>query len=160
MRPPIPEKPPRKPGPSFRLKLTLSYAGLLVLAGLVLFAVLLLVLRYVPDRNLAVVSSGDFVPNRGDLTKVAVRLSVWGMALLVVTGLGAGWVLAGQMLRPLERITGAAHSAARGSLSHRIDLPGRDDELRRLADTLDQMLAQLETAFEEQRRFTANVSHE
>jgi two-component system, OmpR family, sensor histidine kinase VanS len=150
----------RKPGPSFRVRLTVSYAALLVAGGLVLFAVLLLVLRYVPDRSLAVIGSGDFAPDRGDLLEVAVRLTGLGLALLAVTGLVAGWVVAGRMLRPLDRITRAARSAGHGSLSHRIALPGRDDELRRLADTFDQMLEQLERSFEEQRRFSANVSHE
>ncbi len=69
-------------------------------------------------------------------------------------------VMVGEMLRPLERITAAAQEAAAGSLSHRIALPGRDDELRQLADTFDDMLERLQKAFDEQRRFTANASHE
>ncbi|GLY15674.1 two-component sensor histidine kinase [Kineosporia sp. NBRC 101677] len=125
-----------------------------------LFAVLLLVLRYVPDANLTVVSNGDFAPRRRDLLKVAIQFSFWGLLFLTTVGLGAGWILAGQMLRPLARITRAAEAAAQGSLSHRVHLPGRDDELRQLADTFDAMLARLERTFEEQRRFTANASHE
>ena len=94
----------RPPGLSVRLKLTLSYAGFLVVAG----------------------------------------------ALL----------LAGRMLAPLDRITEATRIAASGSLSHRIRLPGRNDEFRELADAFDNMLARLEAHIDEQRRFAANASHE
>src|SRR5690606_13951632 len=75
-------------------------------------------------------------------------------------GLVGGWVLAGRMLAPLTRITDAARRAGAGSLSHRIALPGRSDELRQLADAFDQMLARLEAQVNEQRRFAANASHE
>ncbi len=152
--------PEREPGLSIRLQLTLSYTGFLMVAGAVLFGIMLLVLRYVPNEHLAVIEDGSFAPRRVDLMDVAFRFSGWGLLALAVIGLSAGWVLAGRMLRPLEKITEAAQAAAEGSLSHRIDLPGRDDELRRLADSFDEMLARLERSFEEQRRFTANVSHE
>ena len=150
----------RRAGLSVRLRLTLSYAGFLVLAGSALFAALLLVLRYVPDENLTVQDGGGFAPSRSDLLDVAVPLSAAAIGFLALVGLVGGWVLAGRMLRPLDRISEAAALAAGGSLAHRIDLEGPDDELRRLADTFDMMLARLEQAFAEQRRFTANASHE
>ena len=64
------------------------------------------------------------------------------------------------MLAPLARITDATRTAAAGSLSHRIRLPGRTDEFRELADAFDTMLARLEAHVAEQRRFAANASHE
>jgi two-component system sensor histidine kinase VanS len=64
------------------------------------------------------------------------------------------------MLAPLTRITAATRTAASGSLSHRIRLPGRNDEFRELADAFDAMLARLEAHVAEQRRFAANASHE
>ena len=64
------------------------------------------------------------------------------------------------MLAPLARITDATRTAATGSLSHRIQLPGRNDEFRELADAFDAMLAQLEAHLAEQQRFAANASHE
>jgi two-component system sensor histidine kinase VanS len=82
------------------------------------------------------------------------------MACLLVFGLLGGWLLAGRMLRPLDRITDATRVAASGSLSHRIRLPGRRDEFRELADAFDAMLAQVEAHVSEQRRFAANASHE
>ncbi|MFE7504264.1 sensor histidine kinase [Promicromonospora sp. NPDC057488] len=150
----------RRAGLSVRLRLTLSYAGFLVLAGTALFAALLLVLRYVPDENLMVQDGGGFAPSRSDLLDVAVPLSAAAIGFLALVGLVGGWLLAGRMLRPLDRIGAAAALAAQGSLAHRIDLEGPDDELRRLADTFDMMLARLEQSFAEQRRFTANASHE
>ena len=75
-------------------------------------------------------------------------------------GLLGGWILAGQMLTPLTRITDATRLAATGSLSHRILLHGRRDEFRELADAFDAMLAQLEAHVAEQQRFAANASHE
>jgi len=64
------------------------------------------------------------------------------------------------MLAPLTRITDATGMAATGSLSHRIQLPGRSDEFRELADAFDAMLARLEAHVAEQQRFAANASHE
>ena len=64
------------------------------------------------------------------------------------------------MLAPLTRITDATRMAANGSLSHRIRLPGRNDEFRELADAFDAMLARLEAHVAEQQRFAANASHE
>ena len=64
------------------------------------------------------------------------------------------------MLAPLTRITAATRTAAAGSLSHRIQLEGRNDEFRELADAFDAMLARLEAHVAEQQRFAANASHE
>jgi two-component system sensor histidine kinase VanS len=82
------------------------------------------------------------------------------MTFLLVFGLVGGWMLAGHMLAPLTRITDATRAAAEGSLSHRIELEGRQDEFRELADAFDTMLARLEAQVAEQRRFAANASHE
>jgi two-component system, OmpR family, sensor histidine kinase VanS len=82
------------------------------------------------------------------------------LAFLLVFGLLGGWLLAGRMLAPLARITDATRRAATGSLSHRIELEGRKDEFRELADAFDAMLARLEAHVAEQQRFAANASHE
>jgi two-component system sensor histidine kinase VanS len=82
------------------------------------------------------------------------------LAFLLAFGLLGGWLLAGRMLAPLTRITDAARMAANGSLSQRIQLPGRSDEFRELADAFDAMLGQLEAHIAEQQRFAASASHE
>src|SRR5690606_3528241 len=149
----------RRPGVSVRLRLTLSYAGFLVVAGTVLLAIVwVFLLRYVPPG--AVRTIGGFVPGRDDLIRAFAPKAAWGFAFLLVFGLVGGWVLAGRMLAPLERITRAARKASQGSLSHRIELEGRKDEFRELADAFDNMLARLEAQVAEQQRFAANASHE
>ncbi|WP_301175075.1 sensor histidine kinase [Actinomadura geliboluensis] len=154
----------RGPGLSARLQLTLSYAAFLMLAGaLLLAAVWVFLLRYVPDRALIVPSgttnTGVF-PIRSNLLRVFAPRAAAVLAFLLVFGLVGGWILAGRMLAPLTRITGAARLATEGSLSHRIRLPGRRDEFRELADAFDAMLARLEAHVAEQQRFAANASHE
>ncbi|MGW3941812.1 sensor histidine kinase [Streptomyces phaeochromogenes] len=155
----------RRPGVSVRLKLTLSYAGFLMLAGaLLLGAVWVFLLRYVPDR--AMLYNPDDRPTGGVFPIRSVLLNVFApraaavMAFLLVFGLVGGWILAGRMLAPLTRITDATRTATNGSLSHRIRLPGRKDEFRELADAFDAMLARLEAHVAEQQRFAANASHE
>lgn len=156
----------REPGMSVRLKLTLSYAGFLMVAGELLLAVVWLwLLRYVPEvtNGPAIPGSGPrggFVPNRSDLQRAFVPKAAWAMAAVLVFGLVGGWILAGKMLSPLSRITRATRKAAEGSLSHRIELEGRVDEFRELADSFDAMLARLEAHVAEQQRFAANASHE
>ena len=156
----------RAPGLSVRLKLTLSYAGFLMVAGALLLAtVWVFLLRYVPDRAFQV-GRGDFIPaggpspSRSDLLRAFVPKAEIVLAFLLVFGLLGGWLLAGQMLAPLTRITDATRMAASGALSHRIRLQGRGDEFRELADAFDTMLAQLEAHIAEQQRFAANASHE
>jgi two-component system sensor histidine kinase VanS len=146
---------------SVRLKLTLSYAGFLMLASaLLLAAVWLFLLRYVPEQAFISTPVPGPFPIRSNLLHVFAPAAAAVMAFLLVFGLVGGWLLAGRMLAPLGRITDAARMAANGSLSHRIRLPGRRDEFRELADTLDTMLAQLEAHIAEQQRFAANASHE
>jgi two-component system sensor histidine kinase VanS len=148
----------RSPGLSVRLKLTLSYAGFLMVAGALLLAVVwVFLLRYVPE---VLVGPGPVVPTRSDLVRAFAPKAAIALAFLLVFGLVGGWLLAGQMLAPLTRITDATRMAANGSLAHRIRLPGRRDEFRELADAFDAMLARLEAQVAEQQRFAANASHE
>src|SRR5438309_7884135 len=145
----------RAPGLSVRLKLTLSYAGFLMLAGAVLLAAGYFSLsRGVHPGVIFLVRS------HADLLRDFAPIAAIVMAFLLVFGLLGGWLLAGRMLAPLTRITDATRMAATGSLSHRIELEGRQDEFRELADSFDAMVARLEAHSAEQQRFAANASHE
>lgn len=149
----------RKPGASVRLKLMISYAAFLMVAGALLLAVVyVFLLRYVPTRSEP--SLGPTSPGRYDLIRAFVPPAIWALVFLLVLGLVGGWILAGRMLAPLSRISAATQRVASGSLSHRIDLEGSSDEFRELADSFDAMLARLEAHDAEQRRFAANASHE
>lgn len=159
----------RRPGLSTRVKLTLSYAGFLMLAGALLLAVVwVFLLRYVPDGVFVAGPEGGrhgaphqrFVPNRSDLVRAFTPRAGQALVFLLLFGLLGGWLLAGRMLAPLTRIADAARMAANGSLSHRIRMPGPNDEFRELADVFDTMLEQLESHVTEQQRFAANASHE
>ena len=153
----------RPPGLSARLKLTLSYAGFLVLAGAVLLTLWVLLLQYFPGSPLIRSTDGiggALLPGRSPPQQAFGEAAAIALAFLLVFGLAGGWILAGRMLAPLARITDATRMAANGSLSHRIRLPGRSDEFRELADAFDTMLARLEAHVAEQQRFAANASHE
>jgi two-component system, OmpR family, sensor histidine kinase VanS len=151
----------RAPGLSARWKLTLSYAGFLMLAGALLMAVVwVFLLRYVPDR---LYLEGQFlphIPDRHDLQRAFIPRAAEALGFLLVFSLVGGWFLAGWMLAPLSRITDATRLAATGSLAHRIRMRGRNDEFRELADAFDTMLERLEAQVAEQQRFAANASHE
>ncbi len=162
----------RAPGVSARLKLTLSYAGFLMVAGALIIAIVwLFLLRYVPAEA---VSLGEpcepgtggrcppsfFSPGRYDLWRAFAPKAGALLVFLLVLGLAGGWFLAGRMLAPLTRIAHATRMAANGSLDHRIRLAGRRDEFRELADAFDAMLARIEAHVGEQQRFAANASHE
>jgi two-component system, OmpR family, sensor histidine kinase VanS len=148
----------RAPGLSVRLKLTLSYAGFLMVAG----AALLVVAWVVLLRDLPNVGAlpGGLVLERSVLERNLAATAGVVLVFLLVFGLLGGWLLAGRMLAPLTRITDATRMAAKGSLAHRIELEGRQDEFRELADAFDAMLERLEAHVAEQQRFAANASHE
>ncbi|MEU7605105.1 HAMP domain-containing sensor histidine kinase [Streptomyces sp. NPDC040724] len=148
----------RRPGLSARLKLALSYAGFLAVAGALLLTVVwVFLLRYVPDNSQGLLGIS---PNRYLLVHTFAPAAAVAMAFLLVFGLVGGWLLAGRMLAPLTQITDAAREAGTGSLSHRIRMTGRQDEFRELSDAFDSMLGQLESHVAEQQRFAANASHE
>jgi two-component system, OmpR family, sensor histidine kinase VanS len=145
----------RAPGLSVRLKLTLSYAGFLMVAGVLILAAVWVFLER--GRHIGLVFEPDY---RYAVLRDFAPLAAIVLGFLLAFGLVGGWLLAGRMLAPLARITDATRTAATGSLAHRIELPGRNDEFRELADAFDTMLARLEAHVSEQQRFAANASHE
>jgi len=154
----------RASGLSVRLKLTLSYAGFLVLAGALLLALWLVLALYFPHagiiRSTRAGIGGAFAPDRSFTQRAFGELAAAVLAFLLVFGLVGGWILAGRMLAPLTRIADATRKASDGSLSHRIEMEGPADEFRELADSFDAMLARLEAHVAGQQRFAANASHE
>jgi signal transduction histidine kinase len=203
--------------PTVRLKLTLTYGGLFLLAGALLLALNYALVRNslgpAPDVGLTFVASGPpgfgpgsgavrvFIGDRGqaigavtqapgpaagilpepvtpDGRKVSdvlqevtnsyrnktlhelVVKSLQGLGVMAVLSVGFGWAVAGRVLAPLHRMTATARKLSEENLHERIALDGPDDELKELADTFDAMLARLESAFDSQKRFVANASHE
>ncbi|MEV5829601.1 HAMP domain-containing sensor histidine kinase [Spirillospora sp. NPDC052242] len=194
---------------TLRARLTLTYGGLFLVAGLLLLGVTYALFtqelsRPGDTRYLAKVTAPPTANAQGDAAgrqtapggevieaapedrvhvtlenlmraqKKEVRdaavtsfITQGSIALLVVGGVAAGfgWLIAGQVLAPLHRVTetarriAAAPAADRG-LHERIALRGRRDEVRELADTFDTMIERLDRSFDGQRRFVANASHE
>lgn len=153
----------RRPGLSVRLKLTLTYLGFLLVAYLLLLgAAWLFLLRGHPglfrfptsDDFGRALNPHDFGP------AVFVPSAIMVFAFLVVFGTFGGWVLAGRVLAPLAQITAATRRTSSGTFDHRIDMAGRGDEFRELADNFDAMLGRLAAHEAEQKRFVANASHE
>jgi signal transduction histidine kinase len=155
------------PRPTVRLRLTLLYAGVFLLAGAALLTVSYILVR----NNIATDPVGDGSP--ADELRRAIQREVaddaldhlrvkYAIALIAMTALSVllGWIVAGRALSGLQRITAAARSVSQDNLDQRIALEGPRDELKELADTFDAMLERLSAAFASQRRFVANASHE
>ncbi len=86
--------------------------------------------------------------------------SIIALIVMFVLSLAIGWWVAGRALRPVGAITRTAQEINASDLTRRIGATGPHDELRTLADTIDSMLARLDRAFSDQRRFVEDVSHE
>lgn len=91
--------------------------------------------------------------------QLLLLLAITNPVALVLAGLGGLW-LANQTLKPVDRLTRAAERIGRGNLSERVEEPRSGDEIGRLAATFNQMIGRLEQAFDRERRFTADASHE
>ncbi|HEY1176321.1 MAG TPA: HAMP domain-containing sensor histidine kinase, partial [Phytomonospora sp.] len=170
-----------------RTRLTLLYGGAFLLAGSVLIAVVYFLVRerlysagltrteaaqlgdltnaQLPPGKDDVVALINDLMERQDAARAATleSLLIWSVVALVGVGVlavGFGWLMAGRVLRPIEAITATARRVADRNLHERIDLAGPGDELKRLADTFDEMLERLDRSFDGQRRFVANASHE
>jgi signal transduction histidine kinase len=165
------------------MRLTLWYGGAFFAAGALLVMIVYLLVNEQVNRGARVWLNSDRSEALDSLDRMADlgfteellraqqaaadatmrSLLLWSVGALVAIGLLAcavGWLIAGRMLRPIEAVTATARRVADRSLHERINLEGPNDEVKRLADTFDDMLERLDRAFEGQRRFVANASHE
>ncbi|MFF3981406.1 sensor histidine kinase [Streptomyces sp. NPDC001828] len=176
--------------PTIRIRLTLLYGGMFMIAGILLLSIIYLLaaqalhtggsapFKIVGGQNITVSSSICQLPNQGTSGEFNDAISVCmaqqrqhaldnllSRSLLALVGLSViafafGYAMAGRVLSPLGRITRTARRVAGTDLTRRIELDGPDDELKELSDTFDEMLDRLERAFTAQQRFVANASHE
>ena len=195
--PPKPTWDPRKPEPPFpwlrptiRIRLTLLYGGMFLIAGILLLSIIYLLAAQalhegsgqsfsVSGTNLSITSGTcpqlNQASSNAELNSIlkscdAVQRQhalddLLSRSLLALLGLAViafafGYAMAGRVLAPLGRITRTARAVAGSDLSRRIELDGPDDELKELADTFDDMLERLQRAFTAQQRFVGNASHE
>jgi signal transduction histidine kinase len=164
----------RLPVRSVRLRLTALYGGLFLLSGVVLLAITYLLVEKVtsPGRIVSSPDASAHAPARRNLalataasqhsTDLHQLLIQSGIALAIMTVLSAvlGWIVAGRVLDPLRTITATTRRISEHNLHDRLALPGPPDELKALADTIDELLERLEAAFDSQRLFVANAAHE
>ncbi len=193
--PPKPTWDPRDPvrpllRPTIRIRLTLLYGGMFLIAGILLLSIIYLLTAqalHVSVGDLPFkIQTGQVQPTTdwcrlpeggtGDQFNEAVasclqhqremalddllRRSLFALLGLSIIAFAFGYAMAGRVLSPLGRITRTARQVAGSDLSRRIELDGPDDELKELSDTFDEMLDRLERAFTAQQRFVANASHE
>ncbi|WP_210588135.1 cell wall metabolism sensor histidine kinase WalK [Streptomyces sp. GESEQ-35] len=161
---------------SVRWRLTLLYSALFAIAGAVLLAfTYLLVANSEPSLtggDSRVVKGSDGAPAIASFVEQRLSVlrseqlhqllieSVVALAVMTVVSVALGWLMAGRVLAPLRTMTAAARRISADNLHERLAVPGPDDELKAMADTIDDVLARLEGAFEAQRQFVANASHE
>ncbi|MDT7571434.1 MAG: hypothetical protein QOE05_1608 [Actinomycetota bacterium] len=159
---------------TLRWRLTLVYGAVAVAVGLLLLLLsVYLVNRALVDGQLKVANAVVPLPGGRVLTletyqeqlrqQTLGRLTRQGLLYLLLlgaVGVAAAYMIAGQVLRPLQQITSTAKRLSAEQLDARIALPGPEDELKELADTFDAMLDRLQASFEAQRRFVADASHE
>ncbi len=90
-----------------------------------------------------------------------VAISLVIMPVILIISIIGGYVIAGRALKPIDKISDLASHISHGDdLKKRIELENGNDELHRLADVFNSMLERLDSAFETQRQFTSDASHE
>ena len=110
-------------------------------------------------HQLAQAGSVQAAQRASDSHQLVVNSGI-ALSIVAVLALGAGWLVAGRILRPIRTITRTAQRISSTSLHERLALDGPPDELKELGDTLDDLFGRLDAAFEAQRHFVANASHE
>jgi signal transduction histidine kinase len=111
------------------------------------------------EHQLAQVGPIQAAQRAADSHELLVNSGI-ALAIVAVLAVLAGWLVAGRMLRPIRTITRTARRISSTSLHERLALDGPQDELKELGDTLDDLFGRLDAAFEAQRQFVANASHE
>ena len=172
--------------PTLRIRLTMFYGGMFLLAGLVLVLVMYLFVdqAFSMATQIPTITTGQGVtvtlPDGSSISgdrlgpyiaayqhqhtssalHTLILKSISALIALLILAVVFGYGMAGRVLRPLGRITRTARQVASSDMHRRIELDGPDDELKELADTFDEMLERLDRSFESQRKFVANASHE
>lgn len=106
-----------------------------------------------------IVVVGSLAPVEGTVATLEPMLAV-GIPLLVFVVALMTWLLVGRSLRPVEEMITEAEGISLAKLDRRVPVPTSHDEIRHLADALNEMLDRLETSVNRQRRFVSDASHE
>jgi signal transduction histidine kinase len=164
----------RPPRPTARLRLTLFYSAMFIVSGAGLLAITYILmggssgLRLTSGYGGPSASGAPAGPRQGGTLYQAPGLSpqqaldraAIALAIMAVASVVLGWIVAGRVLRPVRTMSAAARRISAGNLHGRLAVAGPDDEFTELGQTFDDLLGRLEAAFESQRHFVANASHE
>ncbi len=120
-----------------------------------------LIARTVPahDQQFTVYAAADLQPVSEAVGALAAILAVGIPILIALVGVTV-WIIVGRTLHPVEAIRGRVASISEQQLDRRVPVPDADDEIGRLARTMNDMLDRLEGSADQQRHFVADVSHE
>lgn len=144
-----------------RRRLALFYAALFFASGTAVLIIPLLSIKNVEHVSHAGAAGGVTAVAQHDTDiRSLIYSSLFGLLVMAVLSVVFGWLLAGRLLRPLRTITATARDISASNLSRRLSVGGRDDEFAELGETLNDLFARLEAAFDSQRHFVANASHE
>ncbi len=116
------------------------------------------IFRGSPEGIISVIAH-DITPELTEMRHLAWRLAAVGAAIWLL-GLAGGWWIAGRAIRPIRAISGTATRIAEGNLAERIDTRDAESELGQLARVLNDTFERLHASIEQQKRFTADASHE
>ncbi len=159
------------PRRTVRLRLSVLYGGLFLVSGAGLLTVTYLLVSglillppgrfhiYLPGQRPQAATLYPVNQGAAELHELLVRSGV-ALVIMVAVSIWLGWLMAGRVLRPLRVITATTRQISEDNLHQRLALQGPDDELKELGDTVNGLLARLESAFDAQRSFVANASHE
>ncbi|MGO9906137.1 MAG: sensor histidine kinase [Solirubrobacteraceae bacterium] len=111
-------------------------------------------------RSVTTQANEQIAEVRGAQLSTLLTESAIALGIMALASIGLGWMMAGRALRPVRTMSTRARGISERNLHERLSLEGPDDELKELAETFDGLLGRLESAFESQRRFVANASHE
>lgn len=148
--------PLEEPGETSRHGTIRRLEGLGELEGPWLVQVLPVALDGRPARVVVVTSLADLRRS----VEVLGKLLLGGLVVLVGLVAGLCWLVVGRALRPIEAMRAEVDSITARALNRRVPEPASDDEVGRLARTMNEMLDRLEGASAAQRRFGEDASHE
>jgi signal transduction histidine kinase len=153
------------PKRTIRVRLTLLYIEVFLVSGGALLAITAVLWRQTtkfgtlpPTPSLGAPRGGLAQPG-SELHQLLI-VSAIALGIMAVVSIALGWLVVGRFLRPVQSITETTRDISASNLHERLNLPGPDDELKELGDTIDGLLARLERSFQFERQFVANASHE
>ncbi len=108
----------------------------------------------------SILQVGASMEGTQEIVHTTFYLFIFGGPITVLLAGIIGWFLAGKTLRPVDKITQIARKIGAENLNERLKTPGPRDEIGRLAETFNEMIARLERSFRQMKQFTADASHE